>query len=35
MTPPTLEAAVTALQRTPVQRNTLYGEAEKKANVAV
>jgi FO synthase len=35
MTPHTLEAAVTALRRTPLQRNTLYGETEKKAYVAV
>jgi len=35
MTADTLEAAVTALHRTPVQRNTLYGEAEKKAYVAL
>ena len=35
MTPHTLEAAVTALQRSPVQRNTLYAEAEKKAYVAL
>ena len=34
MAPHTLEDAVTALHRTPVQRNTLYGEAEKKACVA-
>jgi len=33
MTPDTLEDAVTALHRTPVRRNTLYGEADKKAYV--
>ena len=35
MTPQTLEAAVTALHRTPMQRSTLYGEATKKAYVAI
>ena len=35
MTSQTLEAAVTALHRRPVQRSTLYGEATKKAGVAI
>ena len=35
MTPHILEAAVTALHMYPVQRNTLYGEATKKAYVAI